>query len=70
MAISIQSTATDVATVTIHNTLGQTCLRQQVQLQEGNNAVPTQQVAKLAKGVYTLKVQVRDLVETKIFVKD
>ena len=70
MILSIQSTSNNIATVTILNSLGQTCISQQAQLKEGDNAVSIYQLVSLAKGIYVVKVQVKGNLESKVFIKE
>lgn len=70
LILSIQSTANNVAKVTILNSLGQTCITQQVQLQEGDNAVSINHIYSLFKGIYVVSVASNGNNESKVFIKE
>ena len=70
MVLYIKSIAANEATINIINTLGQTCLSQQAQLQDGENSIAIHNLPSLTKGVYVVKVQAKGYVESKLFVKE
>ena len=70
MNVSIESTVSGLATIHIINTLGQNIITQKAQLQAGNNSITINNITTLTKGVYIIKVERENGMESKIFIKE
>ena len=70
MLLFYESNISSNATIHIINTLGQNIITQKAQLQTGTNSIAIHNIASLAKGVYFIKVQTENGVESKIFIKE
>ena len=61
----------DVASATIYvlNSCGQVCINQKVQVHDGVNKLFENSIARLAKGIYVLKIQTNKELISKVFIK-
>ena len=61
----------DVASATIYvlNSCGQVCINQKVQVHDGVNNLFENSIARLAKGIYVLKIQTNKELISKVFIK-
>jgi len=69
MVLLYESNISGLATIHIVNTLGQNISTQKTQLLAGANSIAINNIATLAKGVYIIKVERENGMESKIFIK-
>jgi len=70
MNVSIESNVAGLATIHVINTLGQNIITQKAQLQAGNNSIAINNITTLTKGVYIIKVERENGMESRIFIKE
>jgi len=70
MLLSIESNISGFAIIHVINTLGQNMITQKAQLQAGNNSIAINNITTLTKGVYIIKVERENGMESKVFIKE
>ena len=67
LSVTIDNLDATTATVSIVNSCGQVCINQKVSIHSGSNSLAVNTIAKLAKGVYVLKIQTNKGLVSKVF---